>query len=191
MVEEESDKKFHPKEDEDEEEDEEDDSKKDTFEAKKSFRKAIKSNFEVMTDVIQSLAETQKSVSLALGDIGERLKALEKPTDLPLKPSNGSGDDIGAAVKVPDVYQSNSIQASLDDDGEGHGKDKGKLSMQEKTYTTSTPRPSAPIDTVNKSLSKDYNPVLKDARESGDLSSVARNILSGKYYTPSEQEGWF
>ncbi len=30
--------------------------------------------------------------------------------------------------------------------------------------------------------------VLKDAREGGNLSVVARNILAGKYYTPTPDE---
>jgi hypothetical protein len=57
------------------------------------------------------------------------------------------------------------------------------------TFTTETPRPNAAIETVDKSL-KDESFVLKDARAQGaeGLSQVARNILAGKYYTPSDDE---
>ena len=187
MVEEDKSKKESSHED---EEDKDKDDKESEEKAKSSFRESIKSNFEAMTEVIQSLAETQKSVSESLKSVDTRLKALETPTDLPLKPKESDSEDIGAKVKIPDVYQSNSVQADLHADGEGHGTDKNSLSMQEKTHTTGTPRPNAGIENVNKTFGQDYNPILKDARESGDLSQVARNILSGKYYTP-EQEAWY
>ena len=187
MVEEDKSKKESSYED---EEDKDKDDKESEEKAKSSFRESIKSNFEAMTEVIQSLAETQKSVSESLKSVDTRLKALETPTDLPLKPKESDSEDIGAKVKIPDVYQSNSVQADLHADGEGHGTDKNSLSMQEKTHTTGTPRPNAGIENVNKTFGQDYNPILKDARESGDLSQVARNILSGKYYTP-EQEAWY
>ncbi len=63
--------------------------------------------------------------------------------------------------------------------------------MQEKSnfdFTTETPRPNAAIDSVNKSAQSDMSYVLKDAREGGNLSVVARNILAGKYYTPTPDE---
>ena len=189
MVDKESEKKVSPSEE--EEKDEEDEDKSEEKEAKKSFREAIKSNFEAVTEVIQSLAESQKGVTETLKSVEERLKALEKPTDFPLKPSGTSGEDVGAAVKTPDEYNANSVQAALDADGAEHGKDKNGLSMQVKAETsTQTPRPTAPVETINKSFSQDYNLVLKDARETGDLSLVARNILyTNKYYTP-ESEAW-
>ena len=178
---------------EEEETEDEDKSKESKVEkANTDFREAIKSNFEAMTEVIQSLAETQKSVSETLKSVDDRLKALETPTDLPLKPATTDSEDIGADVKVPaEPYVSNSEQASLDDDGAGHEKDEGKLTMQEKTFTTSTPRPNAPVETINKSFSQDYNLVLKDARESGDLSQVAKNILIGKYTPDIKSEEWY
>jgi hypothetical protein len=189
MVDKESEKKVSPSEE--EEKDEEDEDKSEEKEAKKSFREAIKSNFEAVTEVIQSLAESQKGVTETLKSVEERLKALEKPTDFPLKPSGTSGEDVGADVKTPDEYNANSVQAALDADGAEHGKDKNGLSMQVKAETsTQTPRPTAPVETINKSFSQDYNLVLKDARETGDLSLVARNILyTNKYYTP-ESEAW-
>jgi len=116
--------------------------------------------------------------------MGARLKALEKPTDLPLNPKgNQGGDDVGADVKVPDTYQSNSRQVGLDSDRkevDGAKKpqaDQGKLSMQEKqnltdiqksehTFSTETPRPSAALENVDKSIG-DFSPILKDARSNG------------------------
>jgi hypothetical protein len=161
---------------------------------KSDFQEAIKSNISVLTDVIKSLAETQKDVSTTLVSIEDRLKALETPTDLPLKPSVSATEDVGAKVTVPDTYQSNSVQAGLDDDKSGEDKpktDPSGLKMQEKSnfdFTTETPRPNAAIDSVNKSAQSDMSYVLKDAREGGNLSVVARNILAGKYYTPTPDE---
>ena len=175
--------------------------------ASKAFSK-VKSSIDTLTDVVQSLAETQKGVSDTIGKFDSRLKALEKPTDLPLKPagSAGSGNDVGADVKVPDTYQSNSRQVGLDSDRkevDGAKKpqsDQGKLSMQEKqnlsdiqksehTFSTETPRPSAALENVDKSTG-DFSPILKDARSNGfdGLSQVARDILNGKYYKPSPEE---
>ena len=157
------------------------------------FQEAIKSNISTLTDVIKSLAETQKDVSSTLVGIDDRLKALETPTDLPLKPSTSASEDVGAKVTVPDTYQANSVQAGLDDDK--HAEDKPKsdpsgLKMQEKSFdfTTETPRPSAAVETINKSAETDMSFVLKDAREGGNLSVVARDILAGKYYTPTPDE---
>ena len=142
---------------------------------------------EVLTDVVQSLAETQKSVDSALNGIDNRLKALETPTDLPLKPATSDEEDVGAKVTVPDDYQSNSRQTSLNSDQEvsdgekSPESDEGELKMQEKAeyqYSTETPRPTTQ---VQKSFSEDFSPILKDAREQGfeGLSNVARNILKG------------
>ena len=174
--------------------------------ASKAFSK-VKSSIDTLTDVVQSLAETQKGVSETIGKFDSRLKALEKPTDLPLNPKgNQGGDDVGADVKVPDTYQSNSRQVGLDSDRkevDGAKKpqsDQGKLSMQEKqnlsdiqksehTFSTETPRPSAALETVDKSTG-DFSPILKDARSQGfeGLSQVARDILNGKYYKPTPEE---
>ena len=173
-----------------------DEEKTEEEKVEKSFQETVKSNMEVLTDVITSLAETQKSVETTLGGIDNRLKALETPTDLPLKPATSYKEDGGAKFKVPDDYQSNSRQTSLTSDqdasdGEKHpDKDEGGLKMQEKadhTFSTETPRPSA---LVEKSLSEDYSPILKDARSQGfeGLSQVARDILKGKYYQPTPEE---
>ena len=162
MTEEENSKQAEEKkEDSDEEEEREEESTEELRQdASKAFSK-VKSSIDTLTDVVQSLAETQKGVSDTIGSLDSRLKALEKPTDLPLSPKgNESGDDVGADVKVPDTYQSNSRQVGLDSDRkevDGAKKpqaDQGKLSMQEKqnlsdiqksehTFSTETPRPSA------------------------------------------------
>jgi hypothetical protein len=171
----------------------EEEEKKDDEVEKSDFQEAIKSNISTLTDVIKSLAETQKDVSSTLVGIDDRLKALETPTDLPLKPQTSASEDVGAKVTVPDTYQSNSIQVGLHDDKEAEKKpesDPSGLKMQEKSFdfTTETPRPSAALDTINKSAESDMSFVLKDAREGGNLSVVARNILAGKYYTPTPDE---
>ncbi len=166
---------------------------------KSDFQDIVNKNMETLTDVVQSLAETQKSVGTTLEGIDNRLKALEKPTDLPLKPATSDEEDVGAKTTVPDEYQSNSRQTSLNSDQENSDgekspeKDEGELKMQEKaehSFSTETPRPSGIAESVNKSLGEDYSPILKDARAEGyeGLANVARNILKGTYYTPSADE---
>jgi len=150
--------------------------------------------FDAISVQLKAIIDGQQS-------LGERIKALETPTDLPLVPKVSDKDDIGAEVKAPDTYQSNSRQAGLDDDKSGEKKpegDKGNLAMQEKslvnksshTFTTETPRPNAALETIEKSSGKDYSPILKDARAGGfeGLSQVAQNILAGKYYRPTSDE---
>ena len=186
--------KISKNEDEDEKSSSDEEEKKDDEVEKSDFQEAIKSNISTLTDVIKSLAETQKDVSSTLVGIDDRLKALETPTDLPLKPQTSAAEDVGAKVTVPDTYQSNSIQVGLHDDKEAEKKpetDPSGLKMQEKSnfnFTTETPRPNAAIETINKSAETDMSFVLKDAREGGNLSVVARNILAGKYYTPTPDE---
>ena len=208
MTEEENSKQAEEKkEDSDEEEEHEEESTEELRQdASKAFSK-VKSSIDTLTDVVQSLAEIQKGVSDTIGSLDSRLMALEKPTDLPLSPKgNQGGDDVGADVKVPDTYQSNSRQVGLDSDRkevDGAKKpqaDQGKLSMQEKqnlsdiqksehTFSTETPRPSAALENVDKSTG-DFSPILKDARSNGfdGLSQVARDILNGKYYKPTPEE---
>ena len=210
MTEEENSKQAEEKKEDSDEEKEESHEEESTEELRQDASKAfskVKSSIDTLTDVVQSLAETQKGVSDTIGSLDSRLKALEKPTDLPLSPKgNQGGDDVGADVKVPDTYQSNSRQVGLDSDRkevDGAKKpqaDQGKLSMQEKqnlsdiqksehTFSTETPRPCASLDNVDKSTG-DFSPILKDARSNGfdGLSQVARDILNGKYYKPSADE---
>ena len=135
----------------------------------------------------------------------ETTKALEEPTDLPLKPKVSADDDIGAKTKVPDTYQSNSQQAGIkESDGENEtGDDKNSLSMQEKgseikksgyAFTTETPRPEAAIETVEKSSQGiQLNEVLKASREVGhdELGKVGRRILRGDFgVPPGEDSQW-
>ena len=175
-------------------------------ETEKSFQETVKSGFDTLTDVVQSIAESQKTTQEVLGGLDNRLKALETPTDLPLSPKGtAAGDDVGAKVTVPRDPYPQGVQAGLDDDRSGEDKpasDKGGLKMQKKSdedteliekaehsFNTETPRPNASIETVDKSI-KDSSLILKDARAEGyeGLSQVARNILNGKYYVPSDDE---
>ena len=175
-------------------------------ETEKSFQETVKSGFDTLTDVVQSIAESQKTTQEVLGGLDNRLKALETPSDLPLTPKGtAAGDDVGAKVTVPRDPYPQGVQAGLDDDRSGEDKpasDKGGLKMQKKsdgdteliekaehTFSTETPRPNASIETVDKSI-KDSSLILKDARAEGfeGLSTVARNILNGKYYVPSDDE---
>ena len=163
---------------------------------------AIKTSIDSLVEQIKSLAEGQTGVHDTIKSIDGRLKALETPTDLPLKPSGSEGgDDVGASVKVPEKPYPQGDQSGLDSDRSGDDKpsaDQGGLRSSEKSqlvtksqhnFTTETPRPNAALETIEKS-SKDYSPILKDARSEGyeGLSKVAQNILAGKYYKPSEDE---
>jgi len=175
-------------------------------ETEKSFQETVKSGFDTLTDVVQSIAESQKATQETLGGLDNRLKALETPTDLPLSPKGtAASDDVGAKVTVPRDPYPQGVQAGLDDDRSGEDKpasDKGGLKMQKKSdedteliekaehsFNTETPRPNASIENVDKSI-KDSSLILKDARAEGfeGLSTVARNILNGKYYVPSDDE---
>jgi len=182
----------------DEEYDDEEDEEEESEDAKKSFDEALLETISTLTDHVKALSENQAFLEDAL------IKAMEeKPeTQLDLQPSTSDSEDIGDEVVVPDVYQANSVQAGLDDDKSGDDKPEGDqkgLSMQEKAqrvnfdFTTETPRPSAAIESVNKSDMSDFNLILKDARDGGyeGLSLVAKKIQRGDYYTPSEEERLF
>jgi len=170
--------------------------------SEKSFVEAVKSTFGDISEQLSTVVDSQKSIIDAVSSINGRVKALETPTDLALSPKGTQGgDDVGASVKVPEEPYPQGVQAKLDDDGKGTTNDQSKLSIQgaigkselvtksEHSFTTETPRPNAALETVDKSAS-DLSPILKDAREAGfeSLSTVAQNILKGKYYTPSAQE---
>ena len=178
---------------------------RDTEDTEKAyFEEAVKATFDTLADQMKSIAESQKAVVDSVKGFNSRIKALEKPTDLPLNPSgNESGDDVGADVKVPEDPYPQGEQAKLDEDGKSTENDEAKLQMQQKpvgkgqliaksshTFTTETPRPNAALETLEKSGGQDFSPILKDARAGGyeGLSQVAREILSGKYYKPSADE---
>lgn len=156
---------------------------------------SISASLSAISDTLKKTDAKIDAFSTALKTVEDKIKAMEKPTDLPLKPAEEDKEDVGAKVKVPDTYQSNSQQASIRDSDpkNDHSTDPTGLKMQEKamgtSFTTETPRPNSALETVNKSLG-DYSEILNDARALGfeGLSIVAKNILSGKYYTPSEEE---
>ena len=189
-------------------------------EDKEESEETQKSYDEALIETLSSLTEHVKSLSDGQSTIADRIDALEKSghlgeaeakTELNIKPKESDNEDIGAEVKVPDEYQSNSKQTGLDSDRSNNDgekspeKDEANLSMQEKAeapqqiqkqnfnFTTETPRPNAQPETVNKSAEVELNMVLKDARTEGfdGLSKVAQKILKGDYYTPSAQEAWF
>jgi len=173
-------------------------------EKKAHFEEAVKATFDTLADQMKSIAESQKAVVDSVKGFSKRIKALEKPTDLPLSPSGTeSGDDVGADVKVPEDPYPQGQQAKLDEDGKETENDEAKLQMQQKpvgktqlvqksehTFSTETPRPNSALETLEKSGGQDFSPILKDARAGGyeGLSKVAREILSGKYYKPSNDE---
>lgn len=186
-----------------EKKDEEDDDEED-----EDVSKSVNSVLDQLQSIVDSqatLIETQKAIGESLVELSGRVDTIEKAgndsnmapkTDLPLQPKVQDKEDIGARVTIPDdKYQSESIQAGLDDDGKNAGKDEAQVKIEKANpsfdFTTETPRPNAALETVNKGFSEDYSPILKDARSSGDLSQVARDILSGKYYVPSESEVGF
>ncbi|MFM7796797.1 MAG: hypothetical protein ACKO7N_08540, partial [Candidatus Nitrosotenuis sp.] len=135
------------------------------------------------------LIQTQKAISEVILNINDRLANIEKAGgSFDTKDHKGTDKDIksGSEVKVGDTPYQTYEQAELDADGKEHGKDKVTVIGK----TTQTPRPSTSLETVNKSYSEDFSPILKDARSVGfaELSKIAENIRTGKYYVPSENE---
>jgi len=183
-----------------------------------SYENTVAKSIDTLADVVQSIAESQQGVEKAITEIHDRVKALEKPTDLPLSPKGTqSGDDVGAKVTVPNDPYPVGQQVKLDSDRKDKNppkKDPAGLKMQEKPvnkaeseevvesyepemveksqhqFSTETPRPGSAVETLDKSFTKDFSPILKDARAEGyeGLSKVAQNILSGKYYKPTPEE---
>ena len=182
-----------------------------------SYENTVAKSIDTLADVVQSIAQSQQGVEKAVSEIVERVKALETPSDLPLSPKGTQGgDDVGAKVTAPNDPYPVGDQVGLDSDRRNKNppkKDPAGLKMQEKPvnkaeeevvessepemvtksnheFSTETPRPGSAIETVDKSFTKDYSPILKDARSEGyeGLSKVAQNILSGKYYKPTPEE---
>jgi len=178
----------------------------DDKDSKEESNKAIIDGFTKIADVLSKNTEV-------LSKIDERLtKALEEPTDLPLKPKGSKeGDDVGDKVKVPDTYQSNSQQASIDDSDPKNEteKDPSDLKMQEKTQVQKSaplekitaPRPtttntspdqsSGGLTQIEKAYTgTDKSPVLDDMRKEGieGKNIIAQRILKGHYYMPTDQE---
>jgi len=169
-------------------------------EKEKAFETSIKTGLDGLSEQLTKFAEHLKGID-------SRIKALETPTDLPAAPAGttGSDNDVGADITVPAQPYPQGDQAGLDDDRQNDNAPAGDSapSMQEKplhkseklveksqhTFTTETPRPGAAVEKAGESQT-DFSPILKDARQEGyeGLSSVARNILKGKYYTPTPEE---
>ena len=171
-------------------------------EKEKAFETSIKTGLDGLSEQLTKFAEHLKGID-------SRIKALETPTDLPAAPAGttGSDNDVGADITVPAQPYPQGDQAGLDDDRQNENAPAGDSapSMQEKplhksedpklvsksqhTFTTETPRPGAAIEKAGQSQT-DFSPILKDARAEGyeGLSQVARNILKGKYYTPTPEE---
>lgn len=165
-----------------------------------------KSVLEAIAGIQTNISDNASKVEKKFEEMDAKFKALEKPTDLPLSPKgNQGGDDVGAKVKVPDTYQSNSIQAGIRDASPGNdsSNDKGGLKMQEKTAEEEKPveqieqvQKAAPEHTFNtetprggdhsydsvrndviKAASEDYCPVLKMAREVG-FANITKEVGS-------------
>ena len=180
-------KKFEDEEEKDDEEDEEED---------EDVEKSVSSVLNQLQNIVDSqsvLIDTQKAIGESIIELAGRVDQIEKADNFKVNPKTDLPATHGAEVKIPVVYNSESVQAKLDADGEGTTDDKVKIEKHSPSYnfTTETPRPNASFDTVNKSYSQDYSPILKDARASGDLSQVARDILAGKYYVPTQEEVGF
>ena len=177
---------------------------------KHSDSEKISESNKAIVDVLSKIADSLGKNTEVITKLDTKLdKALEEPTNLPLKPSVSASDDIGDKVKVPDTYQSNSQQASIDDSDpkNDNEKDPGELKMQEKTKAvtlekTTTPRPStvetpSPVEAgsaltaIEKAYTgTDRNPVLDDIRKVGleGASQIAKKILKGDYYMPTDSE---
>lgn len=178
-------------------------------EEEKKSEVASESN-KAIIDVLSKVADALVKNTDILAKIDGKVdKALETPRNYDLKPASTADEDIGAKVKAPDTYQSNSQQASIDDSDPKNevSKDPSDLKMQEKKAPrqiaksafeeTSTPRPSSE-DANDRGLTpieKAYggstrNPILDDLRKVGleNANKVASQILKGAYYTPEPWE---
>lgn len=184
-------------------------------EPEKETNKAVEDTLKGITDVIGKLDE---KISKKFEEIEGKIKSLEPMNTLEAKPKDSDKEDIGAKIKAPDEYQSNSIQAGIREASPQNPPkgDKSGLSMQQKTtetkpvtkseeiekvdvakenqFTTSTPQGGTSVESVLeqviKSIREDYSPVLQMAREVGhdELNKVANEIKKGTFYTPSRQE---
>jgi len=175
------------------------------------------SETKAIAEALSKVADAVSKNTEALAKMDERVsKALEEPTNLPQKPAVSAEDDIGDKVKVPDTYQSNSQQASIDDSDPKNNpeKDPSGLKMQEKAVKVepvekiSIDRPSTvneaptPVNVVTQAqqsalshIEKSYaqsnkNPILDDFRKLGleGTNQIAKAIIRGDYYLPGEGE---
>ena len=179
--------------------------------------KSIDTLADVVQSIAESQQGVEKAVSEIVDRVKALETPSDLP--LSPKGTQG-GDDVGAKVTAPNDPYPVGDQVGLDSDRRSKNppkKDPAGLKMQEKpvnkayedepeevvessepemvqksehSFSTETPRPNAAPETLEKSFSKDFSPILKDAREQGyeGLSVVAQNILSGKYYKPTPEE---
>ena len=179
--------------------------------------KSIDTLADVVQSIAQSQQGVEKAVSEISERVKALETPSDLP--LSPKGTQG-GDDVGAKVTAPNDPYPVGDQVGLDSDRRSKNppkKDPSGLKMQEKPvnkayedepeeevehsrpemvtksqheFSTETPRPNSAPETVDKSFTKDFSPILKDAREQGyeGLSIVAQNILSGKYYKPTPEE---
>ena len=179
--------------------------------------KSIDTLADVVQSIAQSQQGVEKAVSEIVERVKALETPSDLP--LSPKGTQG-GDDVGAKVTAPNDPYPVGDQVGLDSDRRSKNppkKDPAGLKMQEKPvhkavedepeeeveksepemvtksqheFSTETPRPGSAPETVDKSFTKDFSPILKDARENGyeGLSIVAQNILSGKYYKPTPEE---
>ena len=179
--------------------------------------KSIDTLADVVQSIAESQQGVEKAISTIVDRVKALETPSDLP--LSPKGTQG-GDDVGAKVTAPNDPYPVGDQVGLDSDRRSKNppkKDPAGLKMQEKpvnkayedepeevvessepemvqksehSFSTETPRPNAAPETLEKSFSKDFSPILKDAREQGyeGLSVVAQNILSGKYYKPTPEE---
>ena len=191
------------------------DEEQDSYE--NTVAKSIDTLADVVQSIAQSQQGVEKAVSEIVERVKALETPSDLP--LSPKGTQG-GDDVGAKVTAPNDPYPVGDQVGLDSDRRSKNppkKDPAGLKMQEKPvhkavedepeeeveksqpemvtksqheFSTETPRPGSAIETVDKSFTKDFSPILKDARENGyeGLSIVAQNILSGKYYKPTPEE---
>ena len=178
--------------------------------------KSIDTLADVVQSIAQSQQGVEKAVSEISERVKALETPSDLP--LSPKGTQG-GDDVGAKVTAPNDPYPVGDQVGLDSDRKNKNppkKDPSGLKMQEKPvnkaledepeedvveksepemvmksqheFSTETPRPGS-VETVDKSFTKDFSPILKDARAEGyeGLSIVAQNILSGKYYKPTPE----
>ena len=179
--------------------------------------KSIDTLADVVQSIAQSQQGVEKAVSEIVERVKALETPSDLP--LSPKGTQG-GDDVGAKVTAPNDPYPVGDQVGLDSDRRSKNppkKDPAGLKMQEKPvnkavedepeeeveksqpemvtksqheFSTETPRPGSAPETLEKSFTKDFSPILKDARSEGyeGLSKVAQNILSGKYYKPTPEE---
>ena len=191
------------------------DEEQDSYE--NTVAKSIDTLADVVQSIAESQQGVEKAVSEVMDRVKALETPSDLP--LSPKGTQG-GDDVGAKVTAPNDPYPVGDQVGLDSDRKNKNppkKDPSGLKMQEKPvnkaaedepeeavveksepemvmksqheFSTETPRPGS-VETVDKSFTKDFSPILKDARAEGfeGLSIVAQNILSGKYYKPTPEE---